>query len=475
MENRKAKIGVLLIGAKRFHELGIDTADGTYAVRKEKEASKILDSFKEAGELVFSGIVYEKTDVDKAIKVFFEEKVDCVVAAFLSWAEDFAWIRFLREMPEVPILFTSIIRDSVDITDTNDENQFIDFLSAGSLVGVQEGSGDFARFGRKMSKTCIGLLPDVTKELVKFAAASKVRMQLRSSNVGLLACFNEAMWTTYMDPYNMFFKVGPEIRYLSIAELEDEVEKITDEELQKVTEEMKKNFTFYNNVDYAKFEASVRASMAMEKLGEKYELDLMALNDIDPVLFAKIGLRPGFWPTNPENKLAIVPEGDLGNGLSTYILRLLSGKHANFIEPFYIINQRGTFAAGHAGPNDYREKPENTIVARDERFAKTKNKYAGAPFAWYVFPEGRKTMLHMSEKDGRMKMVCTEIDCVKTNHYLASYSHAEFKHPTLTPEELFGKLIEIGVNQHYGIVDGNYIAELEQLAKLLDFDFYYIK
>ena len=80
-------------------------------------------------------------------------------------------------------------------------------------------------------------------------------------------------------------------------------------------------------------------------------------------------------------------------------------------------------------------------------------------------------MLHMSEKDGRMKMVATLVECLPTPHYLASYSHANFKPVKGTPEELFRKICEIGVTQHYGIAPGDHLDELEELAKLCDFDF----
>ena len=85
-----------------------------------------------------------------------------------------------------------------------------------------------------------------------------------------------------------------------------------------------------------------------------------------------------------------------------------------------------------------------------------------------------KTMLHMSERDGRMKMVCTLVECLPTKHYLASYSHADFRHPTLSPEELFQRIGEIGVTQHYAIADGDCLDELEMLAKLCDFEFHRI-
>ena len=307
-----------------------------------------------------------------------------------------------------------------------------------------------------------------------FAAASHMRAKLRRTNLSLLACYNEAMWATYVDPYNIFCRIGPEIHFLSVAELVNEIEATPDSTVDAILADLTARYRVADNVDAEKFRASVRATYAMESIARRANTDLLVLNDIDTVLFANVGLRPGFAPLDPNEKMVIVPEGDIGGGLATYILQHLTGHRANFIEPFYIDHQNGTFVAGHAGPNNYHECPENVIIARDERFAKSQWKHAGAPFAWYTFPAGMKTMLHMSERDGRMKMVCTLVECLPTKHYLASYSHADFRHPTLSPEELFGRIGEIGVTQHYAIADGDCLDELEMLAKLCDFEFHRI-
>ena len=80
----------------------------------------------------------------------------------------------------------------------------------------------------------------------------------------------------------------------------------------------------------------------------------------------------------------------------------------------------------------------------------------------------------MSEKDGVFKMVCTVVEALPTRHYMASYSHGEFRHKTLSPQELFGRLVNIGVTQHYGIVEGDWTKELENLAYFMGFEFYKI-
>lgn len=470
--NRKPKIGLLLIVAERFCPLGEGTARGTYKLRKDEETKVLVERMSAFSEVVTGDIVYSREAAEEAAKRFYNEKVDGVVVSFLSWAEDFAWILFLRELPPMPLMLVSFVRDRLAITDTNDEDQFIDFLSAGALVGFQEASGSFRRFNRPMSSIAIGTLDQVLPKIRVFSAASKARAVLRNTTLGLLSCYNEAMWATYVDPYNIFMKIGPEIRFLSVMELVDEIGHTDDQTIDKIVQDLAKRYEVRENVDFEKFHASVKATYAMEKLAARYGVDLLVLNDIDTVLFQYVGLRPGFTPLSPDEERVTVPEGDIGGGLATYILQMLSGKPANFIEPFYIDHENGRFIAGHAGPNHYHSGENTTVIARDERFAKSKWKYAGAPFAWHVFPAGVKTMLHMSEKDGRMKMVATLVECLPTKHYLASYSHADFKTLTGSPEEVFQKICENGVTQHYGLADGDHLDELEALAKLMDFDFH---
>lgn len=471
---RLAKIGMLFIGAERFMKLGEGTENGTYLERKLIECEAIKKALGEKAELCASDIVCTMEDAEAWADRFYEADIDCVVAIFLSWAEDAPWIAFLRKLFEVPLMLASVVRDSLSITDTNDEDQFIDFLSAGALVGFLEASGSVKRFGRKTSME-IDTPERLVPKIMSFATASKARAMLKKSKVSLLSCYNRAMWATYVDPYNMYEKIGPQLEFLSVAELCREIEGVSREETESVIKRLKAGYKMMDNVDEEKLEASVKATIAMEKLALDAGTDLLVLNDIDKVLFEFVGLRPGFTPTREDMELITVPEGDIGGGLAVYILSLLSGQVANFVEPFYIDEKNGGFVAGHAGPNNYTERPENMIIARDERFAKSKWKHAGAPFAWYVFPEGEKTMLHVSEENGRLKMVVTLVECLPTRHYLASYSHANFRHRTLPPCELFKKIAECGVNQHFGIVSGDVTDEIRAFAEIMDFDLYVIK
>lgn len=468
---RRPKMGLLLISPERFSALGMGTERGSYRERKEAEAAWMLKDSSKIADVTFTGIVWNREDVQRAIDGFTAAKVDYVLAIFLSWAEDFAWIRFLRDMPECPILFAHRMREEIILKDTHDDDEFTEYLCCGGLVGSLEASGDVKRLNRKMLSTFVGTWDEIMTRAVGFGKAARARALLRQSSVGLLACMNEAMWSTYVDTYELFSKIGPEMRFMSVAEYEETVNSITEEEAAAVTKQIASKYEVLPNVDHAKFVASVRASMGMERLAAKHDVDLLVLNDIDTVLFQHIGLRPGFWPTNPDVKTLVVPEGDIGSGIACMVLKLLSDAPVNYIEPFHVNLPEGWFDAGHAGPNDYTDPRGRCKISSDVRFAKTKWKYAGAPFAWYVFPEGLKTMLHCSQQTGRFQLVATQVEAVHTDHFLATYSHSHFKPVGENCRQLFSQLLDQGVTQHYGITDGNVMDSIKDLAMMLNIEY----
>lgn len=468
-KSRKPRMGLLLLGSERFCALGKDTARGSYLERKQAEAAFMQKECGAIADVTFPGIVFGRADAARAIDAFTRAKVDYVLAIYLSWAEDYPWIQFLRDMPPVPILFAHRVRDAIGLHDTHDDDEFTEFLCCGGLVGMLEASGNNRSYQRPMLETTLGTFREVLARCESFGRAARARSLLRESTVGLLACYNEAMWSTYVHPYDLFHKVGPELTFLSVAELCDTIEEITDAEAEAVMREIAGRYEVLPDVDAAKFHASVKASMAMDRLAQRRGLDLLVLNDIDTMLFKKVGLRPGFYPVPGACGAITVPEGDLGGGIAAYALHLLTGDHVHFIEPFHIDLPGDTFAAGHAGPNDYTDPRGSTKISRDVRFAKSPWKHAGAPFAWHVFGEGRKTMLHCSQRDGRFQFVLAAVDCLPTEHFLATYSHGLFRAVGQSNRELFDKLLRIGVTQHYAIVHGDCLQAVEDLSGLLQF------
>lgn len=161
-KNRKAKAGLLLIASPRFKNLGEGLPHGTYGERKAMQVEEILGTL-DFLDVIFPGIVYEREDAVRAMERFYLEKADFIIAEFLSWSEDFAWIRFLRDMPEVPMIFVNVAKERMAFRDTLDEDDFIEYLCSGTLVGSLEGSGSLPRIGRKHVRIVMGSREEVTR------------------------------------------------------------------------------------------------------------------------------------------------------------------------------------------------------------------------------------------------------------------------------------------------------------------------
>jgi len=225
------KVGVLLITTSRFHDLGQHTERGAFYTRKDQEASDIISQISTFSMPVFDKVVYTRNNIIESMHRFEAESVDMVLIMFLSWSDDFAWIRFLRDMKPIPILFASLVRQNLGFQDSLNDDRFVEFLSAGSLVGSLEASGSAGRFDRPMMKRMIGTLSQIMHECRLFAQASALRTRLKHVNFGLLPSLNEVMWSTYVDPFDFFMLVGPEIRFLSVVDLAREIQTIEKEKI----------------------------------------------------------------------------------------------------------------------------------------------------------------------------------------------------------------------------------------------------
>lgn len=471
LAQRKARIGLLLIGSPRFRLLGAGMPNGNYHERQSAVAARLESGVRTLGDVVCPGIVYGRDEMVQAMNAFHTARVDAVLALFMSWAEDFAWIRFLRDMPSVPVLFASLVRDELGFEDTQTEDDFIEFLSAGGLVGAQEASGSIARLARPMLETAVGTLDAVMARARTFTAAARARGILRETTVALMPSFNELMWSTYVDPYAVFTQLGPELRFLPAALLAETITQVSTADARAACNKLTQRYPVLPDVEEEKFLASVRASIAVERVAAEAGVDLLALNDLDPTLLRQVGLRPGFLPCPDGAPVTVVPEGDLGCAVATYVLKILSGRPVNFVEPFHIDRAQDCFAAGHAGPNDYTDPESSVQIGRDVRFARSGLQYAGAPFAWCVFPPGPKTMLHCSQGRDRFKMVAAQVVALPCEHFITGYSHGLLRPVSGTPEALFDQLLRIGVTQHYALAPGDYTRECECLARLLGLDF----
>ena len=467
----RPKIGVLLFSNNGLRKSGAGTPDGTYEERMKLPEAQVLTALGEFAETVSSGVVYTRPELDKAMDLFLEEKVDGVYVQYLSWAPDAFWIRFQRDMPVLPVFFASVVPEKIPFTNTFSANDSVAANTVRGLVGSLQASGSIARMDRPMTETALGTLYEVMEKAKPFFAAAHVRAKLKNAVVAHLARHHEVMWSTYVDGFSLFRYVGPEVKVMANATVRREMDAVPDEEVDAAVKDLRSKYAVMDDVTDDKLAASVRASIAVDRAAAAMGADYVVMNDLDNVMHRELGLRPGFLPCPGGHGIPATPEGDIGAGTAAYILRLLSGRPAQVVEPGYINPDTGLVDVGHGGPNDYTDSEAKVVIAKDTRLLNADVKYPGAAFAWQVLAPGVKTILHLSQAEGRFKMAFTIAEEQEVDFFHASFCHGRLKMLTGTAEEVFGKLMAFGTTQHYAIVSGDYRRELRALAQIMGFEY----
>ena len=465
--NKKTKVGLLLFATERMLGIGKGTPRGAYEERVECHAQVIVDKLRVASDVVYDAIVYRREQVPRVISTFYREQVDYVLAIHLGWTEDFNWVRFLRDMPNVPILLASRTRDELGFSrsDTG-EDDFTESMTCTNMVGALEASGNIERIGRAMVDVCCGTLDEIIERAGVFGRAARCRSKLLSSTIGLVGTYNEVMWSTYIDPYDVFAKIGPELHFYTTPNILDELQSIPDQEVSAQCARIYQSYELGANIDSKKLEASVRASMAFDRLAQRFGLDCVVINDIDPKLIGTLGLRAGFVQCSA-GPAVMVPEGDIGSGIAALILKILGNDSINYAEMLFIDRKGDYIAVGHAGPCDYTVQPENCKIGNDERFARASIRYPGAPIAWYRFPAGERTMLHFSQGREQYKLVSAKVEALPCEHFLATFNHGVIRPVGMKCDAFIEALMKINVTQHYCLTPGDLTKEIAILGSML--------
>lgn len=473
---RKPRCGVLFLECNWFKSVGMgnEAPGGNLSSRVAARTEQICRNLSADFDVVSTGLVSDLDGLETAGKEFLNRDVDFVLASFTTWTEDFAWVRFLRDFPpHIPILFWCLQGETIDFADNFSPDNFVKFLSNTGLVGSLEGSGSIDRaseLGRVVRPMC-GSLRTCRDRIVRFGRAAKARAVWRRARIGLFQGFNEVMWSTYVDPYRFFVQVGPEITVVPFERLRQSSSKVGDDEVQRMMEDLRSKYRVEDSVDSDLFAESVRASIGLAELAKDFSLDALALNDVDDLLHETVGLRPGFYhPDFDRSDSVLVPEGDVGMAALALALRLMTGRPAVFVEPFFFDEEKNVFSAGHAGPNNHAAAdPEDVVIMPDTEYENSAFKYAGAPFACFTAPPGPVTLVHLGQSFHRYKIVHALVESVPGTCRLKGYSGGTFR-PEIPVNEFFEQLLEIGVTQHYLVVAGDWRESVKDLALIADFE-----
>ncbi len=230
------KIGVLLFSNNGLRKSGTGTPDGTYEERmKRPERSQALRARRICRHRERRRSLQPRPDLDSAMSLFQDERVDGVYVQYLSWAPDAFWMRFERDMPEMPVFFASVVPESIPSKHLQRQRQR-SRQHRPRACRLAPGLRLHRADGRPMAETVLGTAGrgDGPREALLCRRPRPRKAEGRCGRA--LARHHEVMWSTYVDGFSLFRFVGPEMKVLANATVRREMDNVRGRDVASAVE-----------------------------------------------------------------------------------------------------------------------------------------------------------------------------------------------------------------------------------------------
>jgi L-fucose isomerase-like protein len=452
-------VAVILLRAEWFDSV-VALPELTQAVQADEHL--LFERLEAAFEIAGHWVVNSAESLQACASALRALDADLFILAFQVWAEDFylnplaqaiagrplaVWCYLPWQRPPLPASFLDVLRGS-------------------GPVGTFEGLGTLRNLGLRFAFTHGA--PDHPRplhDLQVAARAAQVQHLLRQARFGLLPARNEQMQSTFVDEFRLRKELGPQVRYLSVGELQRKAEALPEPELQAYLDQLQQYpLRGASSEDLA---LAARASLGLAHLALDNGLDLLCLEDIAPELHAALGLRPCLYPPLlSESGCALSLEGDLGAATAQFILRRLSRGPTLFVEFWYWDEGQNVLVGGHAGAQDPNlAQPGSLWISQDYEFAQSDHS-RGAHFQFIARP-GRVTLLQLRGTPTSWQALLAGGEALDGPPRLEGYPHAAIRLDA-SLDDFVRRVARLGSTQHWIMAYGDLQAEVQALCELLD-------
>ena len=463
----KPKIGLLFLTSGWFRDIGLQTPSSDVSNQVNVIANEIVQKLSSFLEPVYKGVLFTENESKNAALEMRAKDVDGLVVAPLMWCEDEVLRAALKVLPDLPILLCTFIPN-------NELPEFISYqemIKGSGLVGTLQMSG-FLRRECFEYYPVTGYFrdPDVYREIKNYCFSFAVKQNLKNVKCGVLPFRCSQMSTTYVDEFSIRKMFGIELVYLELQRLKTESEKVTPAEIELFNERIK-NEKQIVEVDQRNLDEAIKYSLAIEKVISKEHINIFVMNDIIDEMHACFGLRPCL--TNPDlsvSGVVVAMEADIAAGIAMYILRLYTGESPFYGELFTADLGVNAFLIGHPGYHDssnYDKDIPIKIVADVEY--KNSDVFTGA-CTFFKYKPGPVTAINCVFNGEKLMWTVFEGESLEGPFKMEGVPHL-FCSPDIPIKQLCNRAIEAGISQHWIIIPGHVIKNIEILCSCLDIKF----
>ena len=455
----RPRLGVLFFTSGWFREVGLQDPASDTTAQVEAAARRAVSDLGEYCEPVFTRVLFSAEEARTEARRLAAAEVDGLLASPLMWCEDQVVRAALAELPGLPlVLWTFSPEASLP--------EFLPFqrmLRGSGAVCTLQLSGMLQR-ERRWLRSVAGPLgdPEVYRAIGSWARAAAVARRLRSLRVGVLPFRCDQMSTTYVDEFELRRLYGIELAYLELERVRRAAGEAAASEVAGFRRDLEAAGTRVE-VDDRNLEEGIRYALALEKVLAQEKLPALAMNDVIPEMHSSFGLRPCLSNPRLSERAVVAMEADVAAAMAMQALRLATGERPFYTETFSADYEAAGLLLGHAGYHDAANAdPAQPVQVVPDVEYENSDRFSGAATLFKYRP-GPVTLVNSVWDGERLKWVALEGRSQEGPPRMDGNCHL-FCSLEVPVREFFRRSVESGVSQHWIVVHGHRLAEVEFLC-----------
>jgi L-fucose isomerase-like protein len=457
------RLGLVLVRSGEFR--CVETASFQEAIRADEQI--VLDRLSRVFEVVGVWVVDSPDGVRSCVETLPGADLDLVLLAYQTWAPDGPLSVLLKAFGELPLVLWCYLPS----TRLARPASFSELQRTSGLVGTfaalgtlrNQGADFFFTFGAPDD-------PHLIHDLRVAGRAARLRRELRSARIGILPALSSRMECTFVDEARLADELGPRVEYIPVEVFRQAADEIPEADLNAYLDELRARFTI-EAVDDLTLVQAARAALGLARLARERSLHVLAINDDTPTLYQAFGMRPALYPDlTGESQTVFQPEADLGAATANYILHRLTGSPTLFLELYFWDEPKNQLVGGHGGmqnpaladPREVRITPDYDcyLPKTDEQTS-----LSGAQLQFLASP-GRVTLFQLRSTPAGWQAVALSGVCLEGQPWLEGFPHVILRLDT-PMEHFLNQAAEVGVTQHWVMVYGSVLNELEAFCQMV--------
>jgi L-fucose isomerase-like protein len=303
-------------------------------LRKCEEACKLLAA--QGIELVYTAPVSDDAagqDVARARKELSAAgDMDLLIACVAGWIPSHAVLNVIEPFKHKPVLLWGL-------SGWQEGGRFLTTADQAGTAALRKPMQDMG-YTFKYVMTYKGK-PAPVEAILSFARAARAAALLRQAKIGMMGYRDMRLYGTLYDGVSLKARIGPEIEHFEMLEMVQAMERLDPDEITRLSEEIRKRWTFTKTPRPGTVENTVRLYLALKGKARERGYEAMSLIDVDGIKkllrFAPAGV---FMLLHEEENLCTVPENDAMGAVTQLMVRYLTSQVGAYME-FYEFMEDG--------------------------------------------------------------------------------------------------------------------------------------